>query len=257
LAKHIIVFDSGIGGTSVLEHIQNKIPHAKLSYLMDNKYLPYGELSFEFLTQRITSLLSNFITIIEPVDLLVIACNTASTQTLDILRQHFKFPIVGVVPAIKPAAEKTRSNKIGVLATPATVANEYTASLINNFAASCHVSLYGSSSLVKLAEQKFWTSNVDLKQLEEELNKLYIDKEIDQLVLGCTHFPIIAEEIKLLINSQTTLLDSGEAIAKRVESLLGGVKNAKVDFDNKKQPVKYYATAALKQTKLSVRIIAS
>lgn len=257
MAKHIIVFDSGIGGTSVLEHIQNKIPHAKLSYLMDNKYLPYGELSFEFLTQRITSLLSNFITIIEPVDLLVIACNTASTQTLDILRQHFKFPIVGVVPAIKPAAEKTRSNKIGVLATPATVANEYTASLINNFAASCHVSLYGSSSLVKLAEQKFWTSNVDLKQLEEELNKLYIDKEIDQLVLGCTHFPIIAEEIKLLINSQTTLLDSGEAIAKRVESLLGGVKNAKVDFDNKKQPVNYYATAALKQTKLSVRIIAS
>ncbi|WP_372770276.1 glutamate racemase [Pseudoalteromonas sp.] len=252
MAKHIVVFDSGIGGTSVLEHIQNKIPHAKLSYLMDNKYLPYGELSFEFLTQRITSLLSHFITLIEPVDLLVIACNTASTQTLDILRQHFNFPIVGVVPAIKPAAEKTLSKKIGVLATPATVANEYTASLVKNFAASCSVSLYGSSQLVKLAEQKFWKNDLDSKQLEQELNTLYIDKEIDQLVLGCTHFPIIAEEIKLHINPQTTLLDSGEAIANRVISLLGENVMA---LDNKKQPVSYFATAAFKQTKLPITVI--
>lgn len=257
MANHILVFDSGIGGTSVLEHIQRKMPDAKLTYLMDNKYLPYGELSFAFLTQRITSLLKHFLTLIEPVDLLVIACNTASTQTLDILRQHFTFPIVGVVPAIKPAAEKTLSKKIGVLATPATVANEYTASLVKDFAASCNVSLYGSSKLVKLAEQKFWTNNLELKHLEQELNSLYIDEEIDQLVLGCTHFPIIAEELKILINPKTTLLDSGEAIANRVLSLIGNVESVKNKTENKKQPVSYYATAALEQTKLPITVITS
>lgn len=246
-----MVFDSGIGGTSVLEHIQARLPNAKYSYLMDNKYLPYGKCSFQFLSNRITTLLMQFVEAIEPVDLLVVACNTASTQTLDQLRAQFNFPIVGVVPAIKPAAEKSITKSIGVLATPATVANEYTATLINDFADNCKVSLYGSSELVRLAEQKFWHNKLDLKQVAKELDVLAIDNEIDYLVLGCTHFPIIAHELKLLIKHDICLLDSGEAIANRVYSLIGECQVA----GNKKQPVAYYATAALKQTKLNISVI--
>lgn len=251
MAKHIVVFDSGIGGTSVLEHIQASLPSAKFSYLMDNKYLPYGKRSSQFLTQRITSLLTQFIKEIEPVDILVVACNTASTQTLVQLRAQFDFPIVGVVPAIKPAAEKSLSKRIGVLATPATVANEYTATLIDDFARSCEVDLYGSSELVRLAEHKFWFNTLDMQALAQELDKLAINSEIDHLVLGCTHFPIIANELKQLIRHDLQLLDSGEAIANRVSSLIG---ECNVE-DNKKQPVDYYATAALEQTKLQISVI--
>lgn len=186
-----------------------------------------------------------------PVDILVVACNTASTQTLVQLRAQFDFPIVGVVPAIKPAAEKSLSKRIGVLATPATVANEYTATLIDDFARSCEVDLYGSSELVRLAEYKFWFNTLDMQALAQELDKLAINSEIDHLVLGCTHFPIIANELKQLIRHDLQLLDSGEAIANRVSSLIG---ECNVE-DNKKQPVDYYATAALEQTKLQISVI--
>ena len=254
MSKHIVVFDSGIGGTSVMSHIQTTLPSARFSYLMDNKYLPYGELSPTFLTQRITSLLTDFINTRDSVDLLVIACNTASTQTLEALRSIFPFPIVGVVPAIKPAAENTQTNKIGLLATPGTVANSYTANLISNFASGCKVKLYGSSKLVKLAEQYFWQGKCDLQELRDELKLLSIDSSIDYLVLGCTHFPILASLLKKELVNEMQLLDSGVAIANRVNSLLEmGEKSCSI----KKQPVGYYATAAINQTKLSIIEVAS
>lgn len=252
LSKHIVVFDSGIGGTSILTHLQAQISPARFSYLMDNKYLPYGELEADFLSERIITLLRCFVSAIEPVDLLVVACNTASTQTLDKLRATFTFPIVGVVPAIKPAAENTHTNKIGLLATPATVANNYTASLIEDFASSCEVKLYGSSELVKIAEQRFWSDSYNKLSFVEQFTKLKIDTDIDYLVLGCTHFPLMADAIQQLLGERIRLLDSGEAIAKRVASLLNRVDTRECI---KKRPVDYYATAALEQSKLTIKQI--
>jgi glutamate racemase len=219
---------------------------------MDNKYLPYGELETGFLTRRITYILGELINSLAPVDLLVIACNTASTQTLDALREKFDFPIVGVVPAIKPAAELTQTKTIGLLATPATISNDYTASLINRYASNSHVLLYGSSELVRLAEQSFWADHYDQNELGTELGKLNINQNIDYLVLGCTHFPLLSAGLKKSLGEKIKLLDSGLAIANRVVNLLG---ISEKDLQNKKQPVTYYATAAFEQTKLAINNI--
>lgn len=251
MSKHILVFDSGIGGTSVLRHIQKKIPEAHYSYLMDNKHLPYGELDSHFLSERILKLLSYFVSTIGHVDMLVVACNTASTQTLDLLRSHFDFPIVGVVPAIKPAAERSGVGKVGLLATPATTKNEYTKNLIKNFATNSKVYLYGSSALVRLAESLFWHGECDEQSLKKEMQSLSINQDIDYLVLGCTHFPIIRKYLENYLPSSIKLIDSGEAIANRVYDLLGDVNMV----ENKKQPLTYYATAALQSNKLSVNYI--
>ena len=215
-----MVFDSGIGGTTVLEHIQQSIPHAQYSYFMDNALLPYGAQSQQTIINRLCGLIQFIKDESLNVDLIVIACNTASTSALSAVRQITDIPIVGVVPAIKPAAQLTQSKHIGLLATPATVSSPYTDALIKEHASSIITSLYSSVELVTLAETLFFTQHLDLDKLHTELNRLNINKDIDVLVLGCTHFPILAKPISDYFNTQVQLLDSGAAIAKRVSSLL-------------------------------------
>jgi len=143
-----MVFDSGIGGTTVLEHIQQSIPHAQYSYFMDNALLPYGAQSQQTIINRLCGLIQFIKDESLNVDLIVIACNTASTSALSSVRQITDIPIVGVVPAIKPAAQLTQSKHIGLLATPATVSSPYTDALIKEHASSITTSLYSSVELV-------------------------------------------------------------------------------------------------------------
>ncbi|MCG7537738.1 glutamate racemase [Pseudoalteromonas sp. OOF1S-7] len=217
---HILVFDSGIGGTSVLTHIRNALPHADYSYVMDNQLLPYGLQSQQTIQQRLASLVRWLDREQLSVDIIVIACNTASTYALASTRQLTSIPIVGVVPAIKPAAFASGSRHIGLLATPATSRNIYTQQLIKQFASECRVDLYQSTKLVELAEQFYWSGEIDHKQLTSEINQLDLASELDHLVLGCTHFPIIAKPLSEFIPESVTLIDSGAAIARRVVSLL-------------------------------------
>lgn len=244
-----MVFDSGIGGTTVLEHIQQSIPHAQYSYFMDNALLPYGAQSQQTIIHRLCGLIQFIEDESLNVDLIVIACNTASTSALSSVRQITDIPIVGVVPAIKPAAQLTQSKHIGLLATPATVSSPYTDALIKEHASSITTSLYSSVELVTLAETLFFTQHLDLDKLHTELDRLNINNDIDVLVLGCTHFPILAKPISDYFNTQVQLLDSGAAIAKRVSSLLKLSDNQA----GIKKPLHYYATADVCSDKLAVK----
>lgn len=217
----ILIFDSGVGGLSVYQEIAKQLPDVSVTYLFDNALFPYGELSDDVLVARVCDLMQRALAK-WPVELVVIACNTASTLVLEPLRQILSVPIVGVVPAIKPAAKQTEVACIGLLATPGTVSRSYTDNLIKDFAPHVQVLRIGSSELVKLAEQKLRQQPV-VQQVVNEILSPWIQAELkpDCVVLGCTHFPLLQQEIKQALGCQVTLVDSGAAIAKRVHNLLG------------------------------------
>ena len=226
----ILVFDSGVGGLSIVREIQKKLPFAMLIYASDNAFFPYGTKGETELIARVDVVFQKIIAAY-PVDIIVIACNTASTLTLPHVRSHFPQPVVGVVPAIKPAAEQSQSQVIGLLATPATVARPYTHNLIREYAPNADVISVGSSELVQLAEHKLRGGQVTPAQLEKILQPFFIHPrrdEMDVLVLACTHFPLLRDELAAQFPSKVALIDSGEAIARRVASLL-----AEHNFDEK------------------------
>jgi len=219
--KQLLIFDSGVGGLSIFQEVVKQSPNVNCYYLSDNAYFPYGELGETVLINRLITLLDSFIKE-QPVDMIVIACNSASTVALQSLRQHFSLPVVGVVPAIKPAALKSKNDVIGLLATPATINRDYTKQLINEFAANKTVLNIGSTALVKLAEEKLQGKRVDEQVLKTVfLPWLNAPSQPDTLVLGCTHFPLLKKEISDCFDGRVNLVDSGEAIAKRVTLLLG------------------------------------
>lgn len=218
----ILVFDSGVGGLSITREIQFRLPGLSIVYASDNAAFPYGNKPEEDLTRRVATVIHELLKRY-PVDIAVIACNTASTLTLPYLRTHFTTPFVGVVPAIKPAAETSSSKVIGLLATPATVARPYTHDLINTHAKDCTVISLGSSELVQLAEQKLRGLTITDKQITPVTQALLDadgSRRMDKLVLACTHFPLLRDELSRNLPERITLVDSGEAIARRVTHLL-------------------------------------
>lgn len=220
MTNNVLIFDSGVGGLSVLKEIQQHQPQLNLHYLMDNAAFPYGTKDDDFLTQRIIDVCCALVADLQP-DVLVIACNTASTLALPYLRQHLSIPVVGVVPAIKTAAALSERQIIGLVATPATVNRPYTDKLINDFAPHCQVHKLGSSELVYWAESYV---NHQLTVNKEEL-KAHLQSWLDQaqgmshVVLGCTHFPLLAPQLKQLW-PDLQWIDSGPAIAMRVANVL-------------------------------------
>ncbi|WP_440054310.1 glutamate racemase [Pseudoalteromonas sp. T1lg65] len=249
----ILVFDSGIGGTSVLSHIRQKLPNATYGYVMDNALLPYGLQPQEVIKARIRGLVQWQKRCEPSVDVIVIACNTASTYALDEARKHTDIPVVGVVPAIKPAAASSKTKHITLLATPATSKNAYTKKLIEEFAADCKVTILHSTELVKLAEQLYWYGEVDTLALSDEIERLGIPKETDQLILGCTHFPLLSELISRCVDPKIRLIDSGEAIANRVSYLLN--ENMKADKGSVPVSVDFYATEPVGSSIQQVKLI--
>lgn len=218
----ILVFDSGVGGLSIVQEIQKKLPFVPLVYASDNAFFPYGTKGEAELIERVDAVFHKILET-NPVDIIVVACNTASTLTLPHIRRHFTQPIVGVVPAIKPAAALSKSQVIGLLATPATVARPYTHNLIQEHAPNADVISVGSSELVQLAEHKLRGGTVTAEQLQTILQPFFNHargSEMDVVVLACTHFPLLREELTAQFSSHVQLIDSGEAIARRVASLL-------------------------------------
>lgn len=223
---HILVFDSGAGGLSVAKEILHKLPNCRMTYAADNAFYPYGMKQDQPLTERIIDQVGLLYEQSHP-NIVVVACNTASTLALDTLRNKFKCPFVGVVPAIKPAASLSITRTIGVLATPATVSRIYTRNLIQEHAPDHTIILHGSNVLVELAEQKLSYGTTDVDALSHELELMFTKPEgnsIDTVVLACTHFPLLKKEmhaITLQKQRKVTWVDSGEAIARRVCDLLG------------------------------------
>lgn len=231
----ILVFDSGVGGLSILEEVRKVLPDEDYCYLFDNARLPYGELDEQELIDGCESLIAATVDKVNA-SLVVIACNTASTLVLPVLRKALNIPVVGVVPAIKPAALYSKAEHIGLLATPGTIKRDYTHSLIKEFASSCQVELFGSSELVLLAEKKAAGNII----LQEEISQLLYPikaSALDTLVLGCTHFPILKDEIQEYLGDKVLLLDSGKAVAARVSSLIE--ENVELKTGNKEMVALY------------------
>ncbi|MDN4628269.1 MULTISPECIES: glutamate racemase [unclassified Erwinia] len=216
----VLVFDSGVGGLSVCEEIRQLLPDLHYIYTFDNVAFPYGEKSEAFIVERVLEIVTA-VTRLYPLSLVVIACNSASTVTLPALRERFSFPVVGVVPAIKPAARLTRNGVVGLLATRGTVKRPYTHELVKRFAGECKTEMLGSAELVELAEAKLQGKEVPLEQVRQILQPwLRMKEPPDTVVLGCTHFPLLADELQQVLPEGTRLIDSGAAIARRTVWLL-------------------------------------
>ncbi|MBV4414201.1 glutamate racemase [Enterobacteriaceae bacterium YMB-R22] len=216
----VLVFDSGVGGLSIYDEVRRLLPELHYIYAFDNVAFPYGEKSEEIIVKRVVDIVSA-VHQRHPLAMAIVACNTASTVTLPALREKFDFPVVGVVPAIKPAARLTANGVVGLLATRGTVRRPYTHELIARFATECRIEMLGSAELVVLAEAKLHGAEVSLDELRKILRPwLRMPEPPDTVVLGCTHFPLLTDELMQVLPSGTRLVDSGAAIARRTAWLL-------------------------------------
>ena len=221
----ILVFDSGLGGLTVHGEIARLRPDADYIYLADDAAFPYGALSEDGLVARVQSVLDAAIAGYTP-DIVVIACNTASTLVLPPLRATYPaLPFVGTVPAVKPAAERSRSQMISVLATPGTVARDYTRSLIATHAGHCRVMLVGSQNLASIAEAEMKGEAIDENEVAREIAPCFVrDDEsgarTDTIVLACTHYPLLQDYFARLAPWPVEWIDPAPAIARRVEAIL-------------------------------------
>ncbi|MEN9834766.1 MAG: hypothetical protein RL011_959 [Pseudomonadota bacterium] len=223
------VFDSGIGGLSILAAVKSKVPSARFVYAADNAHFPYGTRSRDEII-KLTSATVRAMLKRAKLDIVIIACNTASTAALKSLREQFSVEFVGVVPAVKPAAAATRTKCIGLLATPTTIAGDYTNDLIRSHAPEIRVVRVGSRRLVELAELKLRGLNVAVNDVRAEIMPLFnqlfnqlspaSSNAVDAVVLGCTHFPLLIDELKAAAPWPVAWIDSGAAVAARVADLL-------------------------------------
>lgn len=199
--KPILVFDSGIGGLTVLREARVLMPERGFVYIADDAAFPYGNWEEEALTARILTLFGTLLETYRP-ELCIIACNTAFTLAGAALRAAFPgMTFVGTVPAIKPAAERTRSGLVSVLATPGTVKRAYTRDLIQSFASQCHVRLVGSQNLAGMAEAYIRGEPVSDAAVLAEIAPCFVDKDgarTDIVVLACTHYPFMANLFRRL-----------------------------------------------------------
>lgn len=219
----LLVFDSGIGGLSVLREIVAERPDARITYVADDAGFPYGGWDEPALVARILALMDDLVAEHRP-DLVVIACNTASTLVLGPLRARFALPFVGTVPAIKPAAERTRSGLVSVLATPGTVRRDYTHGLVEAYAAHVKVTLVGSPHLATLAEATMRGEAVPDALILREAAPCFVEEagaRTDTVVLACTHYPFLRDALARVAPWPVDWIDPAPAIARRVVQLVG------------------------------------
>ena len=207
--------DSGIGALSFVPCLSAKLPSTPLIAFSDQEFFPYGDKEEILIVERLISKAEELVKLCAPTSILI-ACNTASTIVLPALRERFHIPIVGIVPGIKPAAQNSKSKKVALLATSATVSRQYTDDLIADFAKDCEVIKVGSSKLASIAEQKILQGFCSISEIKQELFTLDNEFEVDHLVLGCTHFTFIKDEIGESLNFKPTIIDPIEAVANQV-----------------------------------------
>ncbi len=221
--RPVLLFDSGVGGLTVLREARVLMPDRRFVYVADDAGFPYGDWEEDALRARIVELFARLIAEHDP-EIAVIACNTASTLVLADLRAAFPdTPFVGTVPAIKPAAERTRSGLVSVLATPGTVKRQYTRNLIHEWAAKCHVRLVGSVRLAALAETYMREGFVDEEAVRAEIAPCFMEeagRRTDIVVLACTHYPFLVNRMRKTAPWPVDWIDPAEAIARRALSLL-------------------------------------
>jgi glutamate racemase len=217
--RPLLFFDSGVGGLSVLAEAKKLLPRAPIVYAADSAGYPYGTKSETEIAARVPALLGRLVERYRP-RLVVIACNTASTIALTVVRAALDLPVVGTVPAIKPAALASKTRVIGVLGTEATIRQPYVDRLAAEFASDCLVLRHGSAELVDLAEAKLRGEATDLaayRRILEGLTGQPGGDRIDTVVLACTHFRLVEAELSAAM--ALTYIDGAEGIARRIEYL--------------------------------------
>jgi glutamate racemase len=222
-APNIIVFDSGLGGLTVYREVVGALPNARYLYVADDAFFPYGGRDEGALIARVLELIGGLVAAHRP-DLVIIACNTASTLVLPQLRARFEVPFIGTVPAIKPACAASVSKRVSVLGTQATIAREYTRALIRDFANGADITLVGSGELAALAEAKLRGEAVDDAAIATELRPCFIDaggRRTDTVVLACTHYPLLLDRLISLAPWPVQFIDPAPAIARRAVELIG------------------------------------
>jgi glutamate racemase len=222
-APTIVVFDSGLGGLTVFRDVAAARPDARFVYAADDAFFPYGRQDETKLVTRVLDVMEQLIAAHRP-DLVVVACNTASTLVLPQLREKFKVPFVGTVPAIKPACSSSNSKLVSVLGTEATVKREYTRTLIREYGQDCAVTLVGSPRLAELAEAELKGETVTDTEIAAEMAPCFVElggARTDTVVLACTHYPLLHDRMEKLALWPVNWIDPAPAIARRVVDLLG------------------------------------
>lgn len=215
--RPIGLFDSGVGGLSILQEIEKLLPQESFVFVADQKHVPYGKKTRAELEQ-LTFKIVNFLITMD-VKLVVVACNTATVYTIDYLRKNFTIPIVGVVPVVKTLAEITKTKKVGILATPATSESPYLQELIATYCQGVQVFNVGGTGLEEMVEG----GEIDSHQVGETLVKFLepmVNADVDAIALGCTHYPFLRERIEKIVGPTVAVLDSGGAVARQVGRIL-------------------------------------
>ena len=229
----VLVFDSGMGGLTVAREIMAHAPRVAVDYAADTGFFPYGDKSDQELRARLPDVAARLVEAARP-DVFVIACNTASTLALDEVRARLDIPVVGTVPAIKPAVAETRTGVVGLLATPGTIRRAYTARLINEFASNVSVIMHGSIDLVRLAEAHAAGEALDEAGFARAQNPIFKAEggdRVDTIVLACTHFPLVRDQLIAAAPRPINYIDSGAAIARQTLRVLAGEVEGAADND--------------------------
>jgi glutamate racemase len=211
------VFDSGVGGISVLQHIHALLPHEQLLYVADSRYAPYGSKTPQEIQSRCFEI-ADFL-IAKGVKAIVVACNTATAAAIDKMREKYSLPIIGMEPAVKPAAAASKNGVIGVLATVGTLKSAQFAGLLESYGRNVKVVTQGCIGLVECIERGELRSDNTLDLLERYCQPL-LDEGADTIVLGCTHYPFVKPLIRQIVGYGVTLIDTGAAVANHLQKRL-------------------------------------
>ena len=239
------LFDSGVGGLSIMKEVRQLLPEEDLIYFADSAYCPYGVKPSDVIRARCFSICDFLIE--QSVKLIVVASNTTSVAGLDIIRMRYNIPIVGVEPAIKPAAEKSRNGKIGILATGVTLKGERFSSLIERYGSGVEVFTQPCPGLVELVEE----GKLNDPETETLLHH-YMDPILahgsDTIVLGCTHYPFLRPVVQAIAGPETTVIDTGKAVARQVSRIINSLNPVPTGQKGKEIFYTSGATAKVTQT---------
>ncbi|MAV42512.1 MAG: glutamate racemase [Flavobacteriaceae bacterium] len=222
------LFDSGIGGLSIYNEIKNSMPNESTIYIADNLNAPYGKKAESEIIQLSIKNTQKLVDL--RCKLIIVACNTATTNAIEILRKKFNIPIVGIEPAIKPAMLETKSNNIGVLATEKTLSSNLFLQTSDRFSKGINIHEQIGFDLVKIIEENGINEELLIPKLREYIEPM-LEKNIDHLVLGCTHYYYLMYLLKKILPNGVKILDSSRAVTKRVKNLL---KDYNIDSNTSK-----------------------
>lgn len=218
MSKHpVVLFDSGVGGTSLLKEIIHLLPRENIVYLADSKNAPYGLRTSQDIIDL--SIKNTELAIQIKAKMIVVACNTATTNAISFLRSNYSLPFIGIEPAIKPAALNSRAKRIGVLATKGTLSSELFKQTSESFTEGVNVIEVIGKGIVEAVEGGWTNDETFIHNLNQQIQP-FIKEDIDYLVLGCTHFPYIIPKLRELLPKHVTLIDSGRAVAKQTKTIL-------------------------------------